>query len=51
LTGLCEEIQKDRRDMEASAATGKTMKSTTAWKTLMKSYRLDIQVIIGVILI
>ena len=44
LTGLYEEIQKVRRDMEASAATGRTMKSTTAWKNLKKSYHLDVKV-------
>ena len=44
LTGLYEEIQSVRRDMEASAATGRTMKSTRAWEKLMKSYRLDVKV-------
>ena len=44
LTSLYEEIQRIRRDMEASAATGRTMKSTTAWEKLMKSYRLDVKV-------
>ena len=43
-SGLYEEIQKTRRDMMASAATGTAMKSTAAWKNLMKSYRLDVQV-------
>ena len=44
LTGLYIEIQNVRRDMEASSATGKTMKSTTAWKNLKKSYHLDVKV-------
>ena len=44
LTGLYEEIQSVRRDMEASAATGRAMKLTTAWEKLMKSYRLDVKV-------
>ena len=44
LTGLYEEIKNDKRDMEASATTGKTMKSTTAWEQLTISYRLDVEV-------
>ena len=44
LTGLHEEIKNIRKDMEASAATGRTLKSTTAWKNLQKSYCSDVKV-------
>ena len=44
LTDSYKEIQSVRRDMEASAATGRTMKSTRAWEKLMQSYRLDVKV-------
>ena len=44
LSCLYEEIQNVRRNMEASATSGSTMKSTNAWGNLMKSYHLDVKV-------
>ena len=44
LTGLYEEIEAVRRDMEESAATGRAMKLTKAWKMLTKSYHFDVKV-------
>ena len=46
LTGLYKEIQSTRRGMEASrsVATGRTIKSPTAWEKLKESYRLDVKV-------
>ena len=44
LTSLYKEIQSIRRDMEASVATGRTIKSPTAREKLKESYRLDVKV-------